>query len=69
MSERPSAAELLRIDGALVGVEHLRELGLDERTIARVLRGLPEVAFPNVDRVYFAVEDVRERLRKEGRWP
>ena len=47
MSGRPSAAELLATPGALIGVEHLRELGHDERTIARVLHGLPEIAFPS----------------------
>jgi hypothetical protein len=62
LTERPAAAELLARDGALIACEHLRELGLDERTIHRVVRGLPEVALPGVRRVYFAVEDVRERL-------
>jgi hypothetical protein len=62
VSERPTAENLLATPGALVTVEHVRALGLDEREIDRVLRGLPEIALPDVRRVYFAVEDVRARL-------
>lgn len=66
MSARPSAAELLATLGALVGVEHLRALGLDERAIDRVLFGLPEITFPGVERVYFAAEDVQRSLNEKG---
>jgi len=66
VTERPSAAELLATVGAMVGVEHRRELGYDDPTIDRLLHGLPEIAFPGVTRVYFAAEDVQRRLNEKG---
>jgi hypothetical protein len=66
---QPTAQQLLQTPGALIGVEHLRALGLDDRAIARVLYGLPEIAFPGVERVYFAAERVRARLIEKGLWP
>jgi hypothetical protein len=57
---------LLARDGALVSADVLRKLGHDERTIRRALHGLPEVVLPSVRRVYYAVEDVREALRREA---
>jgi hypothetical protein len=61
---RPTAAELLLRDGALLGVDDLRRLGLDERAIHHVLRGLPEISLPGVRRVFYAAKDVREALRR-----
>lgn len=67
VSERPTVDDLLGTRGALLGVKHLRQLGLDDRAIARVLKGLPEIVFDGVECVYYAAEDVVERLRMEGR--
>jgi hypothetical protein len=55
--------------GALLGAAHVRELVHDDRVVARVLRGLPEIVFPEVERVYYAAEGVRAKLQREGRWP
>jgi hypothetical protein len=65
VTERPAAVELLARDGALLGVEDLRELGLDERAIRRVRRKLAEVALPGVARVLYAAEEVRAALGDE----
>lgn len=67
MSEWPTVDDLLTTPGALLGVKQLRQLGLDDRAIARVLRGLSETVFDGVESVYYAVEDVAERLRVEVR--
>jgi len=64
MTGPPAAAELLARDGALLGVDDLRELGFDEPAIRRVLREVPEVALPNVRRIYYAAEDIRKALHR-----
>lgn len=47
---RPSAAELLTTEGALLTRSHLRELGLERRAIDAVFRALPVVALPGYSR-------------------
>jgi hypothetical protein len=46
VSERPSAAELLKTPGALLSRTDLRELGLERRAVDAVFRALPTVHLP-----------------------
>ena len=66
MTSRPTAAELLERHGALLDREHLRELGLDERAIDRLLGVAEVVVLPAVRRVYVPAEQVRAWLEREG---
>jgi hypothetical protein len=57
MSERPSAAELLKTPGALLTRSHFRELGLERRAIDSVFRNCRVVALPGYSRPMIPVED------------
>jgi hypothetical protein len=66
VTRRPTAQELLATPGALLVTDALRELGLDDRAIARAQRALPILILPDVQRLYLAAEDVRGWLHAEG---
>jgi hypothetical protein len=53
---RPTAAELLRTDGALLTRTHLRELGLERRAIDAVFRECPVIVLPGYSRPLVRVE-------------
>ena len=57
MSARPSAAELLRTDGALLTRSHLRELGLERRAVDVVFEALPVVVLPGYSRPFVRAAD------------
>ena len=50
MSARPTAAELLRTEGALLTRSDLRELGLERRAIDVVFRECPIIVLPGYTR-------------------
>jgi hypothetical protein len=64
VSERPSAAELLRTPGALLTRSDLRELGLERRAVDAVFRTLPTVHLPGYSRPLIRVEDYLELIAK-----
>jgi hypothetical protein len=53
----PTAAELLRIEGALLSRTHLRELGLERRAVDAVFRALPVVVLPGYSRPLVRASD------------
>jgi hypothetical protein len=57
MTERPTAAELLRTEGALLTRSHLRELGLERRAVDAVFRECPVVQLPGYSRPLVRVSD------------
>jgi hypothetical protein len=57
MTARPTAAELLRTEGALLTRSHLRQLGLGRAAIDAVFRQLPEVVFPGSSTPHVRRED------------
>jgi len=59
VSDRPTAAELLRTDGALLSRSDLRELGLGRRAVDAVFRELAVVALPGYSRPMIRAEDYR----------
>jgi hypothetical protein len=59
---RPSAAELLHTEGALLSRTHLRELGLERRAVDAVFRALPVVALPGYSRPLIRADDYRRLL-------
>jgi hypothetical protein len=61
---RPTAAELLEVPGALLSRTHLRELGLERRAVDAVFRELPVVAFPGYSRPLIRAEDYRRLLEE-----
>ena len=64
MSERPSAAELLKTPGALLSRTDLRELGLERRAVDAVFRALPTVHLPGYTRPLIRVADYLELIAK-----
>ena len=64
MTDRRSAAELLATPGALLSRQHLRELGLERRSVDVIFRALPVVALPDVRRVYIRADDLRAFLEE-----
>jgi hypothetical protein len=61
---RRPAHELLDTPGALLDRRALAELGLQRRSIDKVFRELPVVAFPGVRRTYVRADDVRRFLNE-----
>jgi hypothetical protein len=59
---KPTATELLAIEGALLSRSHLRELGLERRAVDAVFRALPVVALPGYSRPLIRAEDYRALL-------
>ena len=59
---RPAAAELLRIDGALLTRNDLRELGLERRAVDAVFRQLDVVVLPGYSRPFIKAADYRKLL-------
>jgi hypothetical protein len=53
----PTAAELLRTEGALLTRSHLRELGLERRAIDAVFGALPVIELPGYSRPFIRVSD------------
>ena len=64
MSRRPSAAELLERDGALLTRGHLAELGLTRTMVDAVFRSLPVVVFPGSRRPAIRREDYLDLLEQ-----
>jgi hypothetical protein len=62
VSERPSAAELLKTPGALLSRTDLRELGLERRAVDAVFRALPTVHLPGYTRPLIRAEDYLELI-------
>ena len=63
---RPTAAELLRTDGALLSRIHLRELGLERRAVDAVFRALPVVELRGYGRPLIRARDDLERLDRSS---
>ena len=57
LSERPTAAELLRAPEALLTRSHLRELGLGRAAIDAIFRELDVVVFPGLTRPHVRAAD------------
>jgi hypothetical protein len=57
VSDRPSAAELLKTPEALLTRSHMRELGLGRNAIDSIFRQLPVVAIPGYSRPMIRVAD------------
>jgi hypothetical protein len=57
VSERPSAAKLLRTPEALLTRTDLRDLGLERRAVDAVFRALPVVVLPGYSRPMIRVSD------------
>lgn len=57
MSTRPTAAELLETEGALLSRSHLRELGLERRAVDAVFRACPNVLIPGYSRPLIRAAD------------
>lgn len=57
MSERPSAAELVRSGTGFLSRSHLRELGLERRAVDSVFRELDVILWPGYSRPMVRVED------------
>jgi hypothetical protein len=62
MSARPSPAELLNREGALLSRSDLRELGLERRAVDAVFRALPVVVLPGYSRPLVRADDYRAML-------
>jgi len=62
MSVRPSPAELLNREGALLSRGDLRELGLERRAVDAVFRALDVVVLPGYSRPMVRAEDYRRLL-------
>jgi hypothetical protein len=62
VSKQPSAAELLDQGTGLLSRSHLRDLGLERRSIDVIFRSLPVVVIPGVRRVYVRADDLRAFL-------
>jgi len=60
VSALPTAAELLRTEGALLTRSHLRELGLGRAAIDAIFRRLPVVVFPGSNRPHIRRENYLE---------
>jgi hypothetical protein len=56
VSQRPTAADLLRTPGALLTRGDLRDLGLERRAIDAVFRECPVIQLPNYSRPLVRVE-------------
>ena len=57
MSERPSAAELLKTPGAVLSRSDLASLGWQRRAIDAIFRNLDVVFLPGYSRGHVRVED------------
>ena len=64
MTGRPSAAQLLERDGALLTRGDLAELGLTRTMVDAVFRALPVVVFPGCRRPAVKREDYLELLER-----
>ena len=67
---RPTAAELLQTDGALLSRTHLRELGLERRAVDAVFRELDVVFLPGYSRPLIRASDylaLLDRSSYDGR--
>lgn len=64
MTDRPTAAELLRTDGALLTRSHLRELGLERRAVDAVFRELDVVLLPGYSRPMIRAADYLELIER-----
>ena len=61
---RPTAAELLQTEGALLTRTHLRELGLERRAVDAVFRACPVVVLPGYSRLMIRVADYIELVER-----
>jgi hypothetical protein len=61
---RPTVAELLRTEGALLTRTHLRELGLGRAAIDSVFRQLDVVVFPGSTRPHVRREDYLDLVER-----
>jgi hypothetical protein len=57
LSDRPTAAERLRIPEALLSRTDLRSLGLERRAVDAVFRACPNVIIPGYSRPLIRVAD------------
>jgi hypothetical protein len=57
VSERPTAAERVRVPEALLSRSDLRELGLERRAVDAVFRECPVVVLPGYSRPLVRVSD------------
>jgi hypothetical protein len=57
MSERPSAAERVKVPEAMLSRSDLRELGLERRAVDAVFRECPVVVLPGYRRPLVRVRD------------
>jgi hypothetical protein len=64
VSARPSPAELLTREGALLSRSDLRELGLERRAVDAVFRALDVVCLPGYSRPLVRAEDYRRLLEE-----
>jgi hypothetical protein len=62
VSARPSPAELLHREDALLSRSDLRELGLERRAVDAVFRAVPVVVLPGYSRPLIRVEDYRRLI-------
>jgi hypothetical protein len=67
VNERPSAVELLARSGALLDRDGLRELGLPDGDVERLLRAVGVVAFPGVRHVYVDTDAARAWIEERYR--
>jgi len=64
MTDRPSAAQLLKTPGAFLTRSHLSELGLQRGAIDAIFRALPVVALPGYRRPMIRVGDYLEFINE-----
>ena len=64
MNERPSAAELLERQGAVLSRTDLRELGWERRAVDAIFRELPVMFLPGYTRGHVRREDYLELLER-----
>jgi hypothetical protein len=62
----PTAAQLLRTEGALLTRSHLRELGLGRAAVDAVFRACTVVVFPGSSRPHVRVRDYLELLHRSS---
>jgi hypothetical protein len=64
VSDRPSAADRLHVQEALLTRSDLRELGLDRRAVDAVFRSCPVIALPGYARPLVRVSDYLALLER-----
>ena len=66
MSDKPTAAELLATQNALLTRSHLRELGLGRAAVDAIFRKLPVIVFPGSSRPHVRREDYLELVAQSS---